>query len=348
MATLAELPAPPPGRTGWPWTEAPSGVEPRSADGQWPTISVVTPSFNQGRFIEETIRSVLLQGYPSLEYIVMDGGSTDETVEILRRYEPWIAHWQSEKDAGQSDAVNQGWKRATGQLVTWLNSDDLLLPGWADAMARPFVTDHALDLAGCDDSVIDVESRHLWTFPGTQPDLRKMVTRFHTPFPQPGFLMHRRMLDEFGYLDRSIHFAMDAEYWIRLISGGAKATYVPKRLAAFRLHPSAKTSTLHATAIADLFTITRRFCETAPPHLRHIADEAAARVNWNAAQGCYGVGDTPAARRYALAHLKQNGLSALPRSASMVLLSVLGDPGRRVLASYRRLRYPQPTTGAQP
>src|ERR1700738_1526878 len=110
--------------TGWPWTtETPRLPAVRPDGSRWPRITIVTPSFNQGQFIEETIRSVLLQGYPNLEYIIIDGGSTDNTVEIIKKYEPWIACWVSEKDRGQSDALNKGFARATGQILAWLCSD---------------------------------------------------------------------------------------------------------------------------------------------------------------------------------------------------------------------------------
>jgi hypothetical protein len=123
--TLRDLPSPPPGRTGWPWTEASAPtLPPTTPDGQpWPRITIVTPSFNQGAFVEATLRSVLLQGYPDLEYLVLDGGSTDGSVEIIKKYAPWLSYWVSEPDGGQSA---RGLRRGSGLFATWINSDDML------------------------------------------------------------------------------------------------------------------------------------------------------------------------------------------------------------------------------
>ncbi|MEH1863695.1 MAG: glycosyltransferase family 2 protein [Nostoc sp.] len=126
--TLNELPPPPPGKTGWPWTENTQLLPEKMPDGsEWPKISIVTPNYNYGRFIEETIRSVLLQGYPNLEYIILDGGSTDDSIEIIKKYDKWLTYWVSEKDNGQASAINKGIELATGKWFNWLNSDDILL-----------------------------------------------------------------------------------------------------------------------------------------------------------------------------------------------------------------------------
>ncbi len=128
--TLADLPPPPSGKTGWPWTEECSQLPEVRRDGSsWPRISIVTPSYNQGEFIEETIRSILLQGYPDLEYFIMDGGSTDQSVEIIKKYAPWLTHWESTKDRGQAHAINKGLERATGHWFHWMNSDDVVKRG---------------------------------------------------------------------------------------------------------------------------------------------------------------------------------------------------------------------------
>ena len=127
--TLKDLPLPPPEKLEWPWTEQSEPLSERIPDNsEWPRISIVTPSYNQGQFIEETIRSVLLQGYPNLEYIIIDGGSTDNSVEIIRKYEPWLTYWVSQPDKGQTDAIQKGFNLSTGVVWNWLNSDDLLEP----------------------------------------------------------------------------------------------------------------------------------------------------------------------------------------------------------------------------
>lgn len=134
---LKDLPAPPSYRAGWPWTKLLQFKEKNTLqDWALPKITIVTPNYNYGQYLEETIRSVLLQGYPNLEYFIFDGGSTDNSVEIIKKYEKWITYWVSEKDEGQASAINKGLKMASGQWFNWLNSDDILMPNALMTLAR--------------------------------------------------------------------------------------------------------------------------------------------------------------------------------------------------------------------
>jgi len=337
---LDDLPPPPAGRRGWPWTEVGPilGVRPAGAT-DWPSISVVVPSYQQGPFLEETIRSVLLQGYPNLELLVMDGGSSDGTIEIIRRYEKWIAAWVSERDGGQSAAINNGWRRSRGELLTWLNSDDLLLPGWAGATAQAMIAEPDVDLVYCDVQVIDRESLPLWLFAGAPVSIERFVVYWKGAFAQQGFLMRRRVLDACGPVDEKLHFAMDAEYWLRVLTSGKRLLHLGRTLAAFRMHESAKTATRYSVQKADLIGIITRFCETAPPEMAAIAERARKRLHWNAAHTAYAAGVYKEARQHALRHLAdEDWKEALPRVTAMVGLSLLGDPGRKLLQLYRQLR----------
>jgi hypothetical protein len=337
--TLAELPPPPPGKQGWPWTEASPPLPPEVA-ASFPRITVVVPSYQQGAFIEETLRSVLLQGYPDLEVIVNDGGSKDETVSVIKKYERWIASWVSERDGGQSAAINKGWRRASGELVTWLNSDDLLLPGWAATMARPFTADPSLDLAYCDVNVIDQESRFQWLVVGKEPRVEGVVVMWRTPFFQQGFLTRLSTVAACGYVDERLHFTMDTELWLRVMLAGRKFLHVPTALGALRIHQATKTQTLYRVHISNMMDVTERFIATAPPELQPVAERARRRRHWNAAHVNYDNRDHSAALRSALRHLVDDGWRAVPRVTGMVGLSLLGDPGHRVLNMWRRLRAP--------
>src|SRR5262249_24267921 len=174
--TVDQLPLPPPGKTGWPWTEESPRLAETTPNGKvWPRVSVITPSYNQGQFIEETIRSVLLQGYPNLEYMIIDGGSTDESLEIIRKYEPWLASFVSEPDRGQTHAINKGWMRATGEILAYINTDDCYLNGAIATAAHEFCT--RPDVGMVYGTATIVNERNKWTTWKARPfDLKMMLT----------------------------------------------------------------------------------------------------------------------------------------------------------------------------
>ena len=215
---LEKLVAPPAGRKGWPWTVDPLDYPPYSADGKsWPAISIVTPSFNQGKFLEATIRSVLQQGYPNLEFIIVDGGSTDNSVEIIRKYEPWLTHWTSEKDEGQSDAINKGMRRATGVLVNWLNSDDYYLPCALHKVALAYLQHGARDCA-----IIGkgrwVNTRGKILFEQLPPSVKLLSVAGcgENWIPQPAGFFTRKAFWEAGGLDIALDDAMDFDLYVKL------------------------------------------------------------------------------------------------------------------------------------
>jgi glycosyltransferase involved in cell wall biosynthesis len=204
-----------------------------------PLISIVTPSFNQARYLEATIQSVLSQNYPRLEYIIVDGGSTDGSVEIIRKYESKLAWWVSEKDQGQTDAINKGFAHAKGDFFAWLNSDDTYKPN-ALSSAVKFLQDHPeVGLAYGDANYINEDGRVIGRFPAAQTDLIRL-RRGYVHIPQQAAFFRGDLWRVVGPLDPSFYFAMDYDLWIRL-AARSQVKYIPQTWANFRLHTSGKT-----------------------------------------------------------------------------------------------------------
>lgn len=261
--TLTDLPPPPPGRQGWPWTTTPTAILATPA-GPLPRISIVTPSFNQGVFIEETIRSVLLQGYPNLEYIVIDGGSTDETLAVLEKYSPWITYWVSEKDRGQSHAINKGLVRASGEWFNWLNSDDCLAPGALFALAsaaqiRPGIVAVSGVTANLRDG--SVFSRYSAQVPSKWPD-----TLFALRVNQPGSLLHLPSLRSCGDIREDLRLVMDLDAWLRLARrhGPDAFAQIDAEVACYRYHQESKTCAGVDVFALEEFALLADLAECAP------------------------------------------------------------------------------------
>jgi glycosyltransferase involved in cell wall biosynthesis len=240
--TLSDLPLPPKGKIGWPWTEETVLESDIILNAEsWPKITIVTPSYNQGIYIEETIRSVLLQGYPNLEYIVMDGGSTDETLSILKKYEAFLT-WVSEKDGGQADAIASGFERASGSILAWINSDDRYLPNAFLRIAEVFRTNETFVFVHGDVRVIDEHSHYLYTNYAVKPNRFLSVNTALGKWPQPGCFWQKDAYHRAGGVDRDFQFCMDLDLFVRLMRCGEAKTIYGKAIADFRLHQDSKTS----------------------------------------------------------------------------------------------------------
>lgn len=201
-------------------------------------VSIITPSFNQARYLEQTMRSVLEQDYPNIEYWVMDGGSTDGSVDIIKRYAPKLAGWVSEKDSGQAEAVNKGFARATGEYVAWLNSDDLYYPGALSEAVRALEANPSASFVFSDVESIDGSGKAFNRMRYGSWRLADLM-RFQI-IGQPGVFIRRSALLEAGFLDTSYHYILDHHLWLRLAALQAPV-YVPGALwAAARVHPDAK------------------------------------------------------------------------------------------------------------
>lgn len=202
-----------------------------------PLITIITPSYNQSRYLEQTIRSVLQQGYPAIEYFVIDGGSTDSSVEIIRKHESQLSGWVSEPDRGQADAINKGFHRASGEYIAWLNSDDLYQPGAIRAAIETFQKHPQAGLVYGNVLSIDQNSQpfNLQTF---KPSNLANLMSFNI-ISQPAVFMRRAVLEQAGFLDLDYHLLLDHHLWLRM-AVLAPMIYIPETLASARYHAEAK------------------------------------------------------------------------------------------------------------
>ena len=221
-----------------------------------PSITVVTPSFNQGRFLERTILSVLDQDYPALEYFVMDGGSTDDSVDIIRRYAHRLDHWASQPDGGQTAAINTGWRMAHGEILCWLNSDDYYLPGTLRFVGE-YMREHPEEwvVYGSWEAVDDAGRR--LNYAG-RPFAHSRMILSQNCIPQPAAFIRRAAIDEVGYLDETLHYTMDLDLFMR-IAGYQTPRYVSRPLAAATVHADAKTIRDRQAMARERYQVRRRY-----------------------------------------------------------------------------------------
>lgn len=257
-----------------------------------PAITIITPSFNQGRFIERTIASVLDQGYEKLEYFVVDGGSTDGTVEIIRRYEDHLSWWVSEPDAGQTDAINKGLRRATGDIVAFINSDDHYVPGAFEKVVALFDgTDARWIVGACryvfeDGSLMEVWKPEL----PTSPRHRWIIET--AGWPQASTFWRRDVFEEFGLFRLDMHYIFDTEFGLRLALAGVMPSISDEELAVRLWHEAAKSWDRRPAQREELMLLRVNAGALSPvERLRFLAPATAKRL------GLYRLGIRPRIRR---------------------------------------------------
>lgn len=267
--SLINLPPALPRQAGWPWVLDGSQAPDTTPDGvPWPRMSIVTPSYNQAPYLEETIRSVLLQGYPNLEYIVIDGGSTDGSVEILRKYTPWLAYWVSVPDGGQVEAINRGLARATGDILAYMNSDDYYPPGTffkvAAAFRRP-----GFDLLHGDCAYVSRQSAPIFTHSTAVTSLIDLLDLRHYELEhawvdQASVFWSREVWRKVGLFSDRYAIAFDYDYWVRCAAQGFTFSHLPDVLANYRLYQEQKsgdTLRSHQDLLRICQTYTRQSCQ---------------------------------------------------------------------------------------
>jgi len=298
-----------------------------------PRVTVVTPSFNQGAYLEETIRSVLMQGYPNLEYIIMDGGSTDNSVDIIRRYEPWLATWTSAGDGGQSAAINAGWRRATGEIVAWQNADDAYCEGAIHNAVRTLQSDPSLAMAYGHCIAIDANGRRFATLEVPRAfSALAMLRSFNNIVPSTTAFIRKSVVDEIGPLDTSLHYTMDFEYVLRL---GLRhpAAFDEGIRSLIRVHDDAKSTKGLIAGLMEMYGIVRRLKEASSDRTivsACIEGLAIGATRLSLAHGASG--DFAAALRWRAISLRH--ALTRPLSGSMLALLVPG----RMFPGVRRYR----------
>lgn len=303
----------------------------------WPLVTVVTPSYNQAAFLEATIRSVLEQDYPRLEYVVMDGGSSDGSVEIIARYADRLAGWVSEPDGGQAAAVNAGWRRARGEILAYLNSDDLYFPSTVRRAVEHLERNPETGIVYGAEQLIDEQGRPLGRPLERLECSLSWLLRY--PLPQPTMFFRRRVFDRIGWLDASLRYTFDWEFTLRASVAGVGIARVPgPPLAAFRCWDGQKTASRFEEHIEEQLRIRDRL-GSAPAFPAALAGELALSRAWAylwPAYQHYARGDTRAARE--LLHRARRLEGAIARQPAFLSLYVRTLLGRRLSRAARSLK----------
>ncbi len=231
-------------------------TEPRTASGAaLPLVSIVTPSYNQGRFLKRTIDSVLMQSYPNIQYVVIDGGSTDESIEILRSYRDRF-YWISEPDGGQTNAINKGLARANGEILAYLNSDDILAPRAIERVVHYLQQHPECDMVYGEADYIDAQDKVIGSYKTADYSFDRLLE--DCMVCQPAAFWRSRIAEKVGLFDERLNFAMDYDYWLRIAKAGGEIRFLREKLACSRLYPETKTLSARTKIYQEIFEICRR------------------------------------------------------------------------------------------
>lgn len=294
-----------------------------------PLVSIVTPSYNQGKFIEDCILSVLHQNYPHIEHIIIDGGSKDKTLDVIQKYEKYISYWISEKDKGSSDGINKGWSRAKGDYIWILNSDDLLASPTAISMLVDYSEKHPkVDFAYGDMYWIDEAGEFIGHKVFPDFDLMELVL-FEGQYPCPGCLMKRELLNTVGYFDTRFRSADDLDYLFR-IAFRHKMGHLKQYTGCFRIHPKASTQARLQLNAIETIRVYEKLLQSAdcPTELLQRVEEIWGKAHRCAASGYFNSGHSRQTRYHILQAIKKTPKRVKSlRVLATLMMSLFGDKG---------------------
>jgi glycosyltransferase involved in cell wall biosynthesis len=302
-----------------------------------PLVSIVTPSYNQAQFLEETIQSVLDQDYEPIEYVVVDDGSTDGSVEIVERYADRLAWWTAQENRGQVPAVNRGFRHTSGEYMAYLNSDDTLLPGAVSRMVRELESEPKPLLVYGDSQYTDERSVVTGYLPSREFDVEAMVRAADNRVVQPSTLWRREAWERYGPFDERGWYFFDFEFFLRFPADRVRR--IPEALSTYRIHPEAKSTGASATRLArDHARLADEFfaSDRLPEEGRRVARRGRASAYLLGAEFAYEGLDLARARRYALTGLRLDPLRASPRWLSLAVKSCFPRSSVKRMRARRR------------
>lgn len=297
-------------------------------------VTILTPSFNQAQFIRATIDSVLSQDYANIEYFIVDGRSTDGTIEILKELNDPRVQWISEQDEGQSDAINKGLARATGEIITYINSDDLLLPGAVRFAVDYFTAHPQVDVLYGDGYYIDSNGKRLQAFPGESFDLTRAILGGQE-WTQPGTFWRKSAGDRVGVFDTAMHYRFDFDYFLRMAFAGSRLDYAPGERAVYRLHAASKTISQIDRFMGDWHTLIDKIYARPdlPDTIRQLRPQVERYLQWHDAKGYWLKGDYSEARPRLWDFVREHNWGRRVMASTMLIDSYLNTPFTRLSAA---------------